>query len=53
MEIANEILPLIPEDHLGRIARFLEAQGYKEQAYAITSDPEHRFDLAVAVRCVV
>ena len=29
------------------MAHFLEKQGFKQQALAVSSDPEHRFELAV------
>ena len=48
-EIAAELLPAIPPEYHNRVARFLESQGYPEQALAVSSDPEHRFDLAVSL----
>ena len=44
---ANELLPLIPETEYLTVARFLEAQGFKEEALAVTTDPDHKFDLAM------
>ena len=32
------------------MARFLESQGFKEEALAVSSDPDHRFELAVDLR---
>ena len=29
------------------MAHFLEKQGFKQQALAVSSDPEHRFELAI------
>jgi coatomer subunit beta' len=49
METAAELLPTIPEDQLNKIARFLEGQGHKELALEVASDPEHKFDLALAL----
>lgn len=46
---ANTILPGIPRDQHTRIAKFLEAQGFKEEALAVSTDPEHRFELAIAL----
>lgn len=46
-EAADEILPSIPTEQRTRVAHFLEKQGYKAQALAVSSDPEHRFDLAI------
>ncbi|KAI9888137.1 MAG: hypothetical protein M1823_000072 [Watsoniomyces obsoletus] len=49
MEAASELLPTIPEDQKNRIARFLEGQGHKSMALGVATDPEHRFDLALAL----
>ncbi|KAI8946273.1 coatomer WD associated region-domain-containing protein [Xylaria longipes] len=49
METATELLPSIPSDQLNKIARFLEGQGYKELALEVATDPEHKFDLALAL----
>lgn len=46
-EAADKILPSIPREQRTRVAHFLEKQGYKSQALAVSSDPEHRFDLAL------
>jgi coatomer subunit beta' len=49
MESAAELLPSIPTDQLNKIARFLEGQGHKELALEVATDPEHKFDLALAL----
>ena len=49
MDTAAEVLEGIPEDQKNKIARFLEGQGYKEMALDVATDPEHRFDLALAL----
>lgn len=51
LDAATEMLEQgeIPEDQKNKIARFLEGQGYKEQALDVATDPEHRFDLALAL----
>lgn len=46
-ETANTILPLVPKSEYPSIARFLESQGFKEEALAVTPDLEHRFELAI------
>lgn len=46
---ADRVLPSIPKEHRTRVAHFLEKQGFKQQALAVSSDPEHRFDLALAL----
>ena len=49
MEAASELLVDIPDDQKNKIARFLEGQGLKELALEVATDPEHRFDLALAL----
>lgn len=49
METAAELLPSIPQDQLNKIARFLEGQGHKSLALEVATDPEHKFDLALAL----
>jgi coatomer subunit beta' len=49
METAAELLPTIPHDQLNKIARFLEGQGHKELALEVATDPEHKFDLSLAL----
>jgi coatomer subunit beta' len=63
MEAAEGMLPDIPADQRNRIARFLEAQGgsftsskefvlmidLKELALSVSTDPDHRFDLAISL----
>ena len=46
-ETAALILPTVPREEHNRIARFLEAQGFKAEALAVATDPEHEFELAV------
>jgi coatomer subunit beta' len=48
--IANSILPSIPRSELCAVARFLELQGFKEEALAVSTDPDHRFELALDLR---
>lgn len=49
MESAAELLPSIPAVELNKIARFLEGQDHKELALEVATDPEHKFDLALAL----
>lgn len=49
MDTAAELLEQIPEDQKNKVARFLEGQGHKELALEVATDPEHRFDLALAL----
>ncbi len=45
-DAANEILPSIPESQYNDVARFLESQGFKEEAFEVYRDPDQRFELA-------
>ena len=45
--IVPKVLPTIPKEQRTRVAHFLEKQGFKQQALAVSSDPEHRFELAI------
>jgi coatomer subunit beta' len=49
-ETANSILPSIPKSELAAVAKFLESQGFKEEALAVTTDPDHRFELALDLK---
>ena len=49
-DTANAILPSIPRSEHASVARFLESQGFKEEALAVSTDPDHRFELAVDLR---
>jgi len=44
---AAEILPSVPVDQRNKVARFLEAQGQKQLALSVSTDPDHRFDLSL------
>lgn len=46
-EAAADVLQDVPEDQMNKIARFLEGQGYKEQALEVATDPE------VSAFCVI
>ena len=46
-ETADKVLPTIPREQRTRVAHFLEKQGFKSQAMAVTCDPEHKFELAL------
>ena len=49
MDGAAAILPTIPTDQRSRVARFLEAQDLQELAISVTTDADHKFDLAIAL----
>ena len=46
---ALSLLPSIPPAEHNRLARALEARGQRELAFEIATDPEYRFDMAVAL----
>lgn len=48
-ETADRVLPTIPKEHRTRVAHFLEKQGFKEQALQVSTDSDHRFDLALQI----
>ncbi|KAJ2354645.1 Coatomer subunit beta' [Coemansia sp. RSA 2618] len=47
LDAARALLPSVPESQRHKIAQFLEAEGLKEMALEVTTDPEQRFDLAI------
>jgi coatomer subunit beta' len=47
---ANSLLPIIPKSEHGAVARFLESQGFKEEALAVSTDVDHKFELAIDLR---
>jgi coatomer subunit beta' len=49
MDAAAELFPSIPGAEHNKLARFLEGQGHKDLALEIATDPEHKFDLALAL----
>ncbi|XP_020492507.2 coatomer subunit beta'-like [Labrus bergylta] len=44
---ADKVLPTIPKEQRIRVAHFLEKQGFRQQALAVSTDPEHKFELAL------
>lgn len=48
-DTADKVLPSIPKEQRTRVAHFLEKQGFKPQALAVTTDPEHKFELALGL----
>lgn len=46
-ETADKVLPTVPREQRTRVAHFLEKQGFRPQAMAVTCDPEHKFELAL------
>jgi coatomer subunit beta' len=39
-ETADRVLPSVPKEQRARVAHFLEKQGFKQQALAVSVDPE-------------
>lgn len=46
-ERAEEVLPTIPKEQYNSVAQFLESRNMLEEALAIVTDPDYKFDLAV------
>ncbi|KAK2704617.1 hypothetical protein QYM36_016869 [Artemia franciscana] len=44
---AQQLLPTIPQSYYTKIAHFLEKQGFVSQALSVSTDPDHKFDLAL------
>ena len=44
---AEAIFPSIPENYHNKCAKFLDNLGYKDEAMAITTDKDHKFELAL------
>eukprot|EP00981_Chlorochromonas_danica_P000867 scaffold211_cov168-Ochromonas_danica.AAC.8 len=49
-DTANALLPQIPRSEYNSVAKFLESQGYKQDALAVTQDDEHKFELAIDLK---
>lgn len=49
-EGAQHALRDVPREHHAKLAQFLESQGHKDLALEVTTDPEHKFELALALR---
>jgi coatomer subunit beta' len=47
LDAAAKILPSVPDEQRNKIARFLESQDLKEQALSVSTDYDHKFDLAI------
>ncbi|XP_074594925.1 coatomer subunit beta' [Brevipalpus obovatus] len=47
---AMKILPSIPKEQRTRVAHFLEKQGLVQHALEVSTDPEHKFDLALQLK---
>ncbi|MCO5565035.1 hypothetical protein L7F22_018705 [Adiantum nelumboides] len=46
---AEELLHTIPAEQRNRVARFLESQDLRKMALEVSTDPDHKFDLAVSL----
>ena len=47
---AQSILPSLPNEQRNKVARFLEGLDLKKMAMEVTTDIEHRFELAIQLR---
>uniref|UniRef100_A0A8C7GWT4 Beta'-coat protein n=1 Tax=Oncorhynchus kisutch TaxID=8019 RepID=A0A8C7GWT4_ONCKI len=45
--MADRVLPTIPKEMRTRVTHFLEKQGFRRKALAVSTDSEHRFELAL------
>ncbi|XP_064828798.1 coatomer subunit beta'-like [Oncorhynchus masou masou] len=45
--MADRVQPTIPKEMRTRVADFLEKQGFRRQALTVSTDSEHRFELAL------
>lgn len=43
----KQTISLVPESHIGKVAKFLDSMNFKDIAYHVTVDEEHKFDLAM------
>ncbi|KAL7753389.1 Coatomer subunit beta' [Sorochytrium milnesiophthora] len=50
LDTAQSVLPTVPQDQRSKVARFLESQGLQELALDVTTDLEHKFELAAQLR---
>eukprot|EP01133_Synstelium_polycarpum_P015913 gene15913-18917_t len=46
-EVAEKLLPKLPQEQRNSIAHFLESQGHKEKALEVSLDLDHKFELAI------
>ena len=46
----NSLLTSIPQNEYNSVARFLESQGFKEEALNVSRDADHRFELAIDLK---
>eukprot|EP00744_Colponema_vietnamica_P010335 GILI01014616.1.p1 GENE.GILI01014616.1~~GILI01014616.1.p1 ORF type:complete len:802 (+),score=280.08 GILI01014616.1:61-2466(+) len=49
LEAAAEILPRIPTASRDKVAQFLQSRGHLELALEVTTEDDHRFDLAITL----
>ena len=47
--IIFQVLQTVPKEQRTRVAHFLEKQGFKRQALAVSQDLDHKFDLALSL----
>merc|ERR1712241_1515578 len=48
-DTADKVLPTVPKEQRTRVAHFLEKQGFKQQALAVSNDLDHKFELAIQI----
>lgn len=48
-DAVKTLLPAVPKSELNAVARFLESEGFKDLAFDITTDVNHKFELALTL----
>ncbi|PWN50666.1 putative SEC27-coatomer complex beta subunit [Violaceomyces palustris] len=49
LDAAAELLESVPQDQRNKVARFLESRDLKQLALDVSTDPDHRFELAISL----
>ena len=49
LDAAGELLESVPQDQRNKVARFLESQDLKDLALQVSTDADHKFELAISL----
>jgi len=49
VELAQKLFKDVPESHYNKLAKFLETNEFRDMAFQITPDQDHKFDLAISL----
>lgn len=52
LQRAQSLAPQIPDSYHSKLAKFLETNGQKDLAFHMTSDLDHKFELAITLNYV-